>query len=651
MTRYTNLTRTLASLLVIGAVSLTGESSSAGSPVFDLGDGSVGTAYLATPQQEKGSEEAGSAASADLYIPPERLAGHVPDPEAFWVDAQDELEQARRELDQSRPRLEQLEEARRELEEARRDDDQARIRAIESRIKNVDPQIEDVEDLDDRIGQLKDRIGHLDSRIKYLPRVLQRIETIRRPARLELTLEEAIRRTLANNYLIQTLSYNPAIEATRVVEAQAAFDAVFFTNVIKNKVDRPTGSELMSTDLDFFQMSTGLRKLLPSGMQLGGRYELQRTKQAFVFQQINPEYISKFILEMRQPILRNFGIDFNRSLILVAKNDRRISDLAFRRQVRDTLRQVEELYWRLVQARRDVVITPRLLADFEEIYEYLVARRDFDITPVQIAATKADLEQSRADFVGRRANVFDAEDRLIALMNDPDINLADSVELIPEDFPQLQHIVIDQLAEVQTALDNRTEIKEQELRVATAKIGVGRAKNAELPRFDLTFRTTVDGLAKNADKSFDEVSRRKFIEYYVGVEFEVPVGNRGPRAAHRRAQLQHAQAVAQLRQRFEEIILDVNLAARQLQTSYDQVGPAFESAEAREREVESIVARAERKDHNTLINELGARQRLANIRRAMLSVMVEYNIAIVDLERAKGTLLQYNDVVIPTEVD
>lgn len=549
----------------------------------------IAAAPAAMQQQTAPTGEPEGILGGELFIPPNRLSFHVPDPEVAAKNAHEELDRAR--------------------------------------------------EADDKAA------------VNFQNRVLERIGTIRREDRMHLTLEDAIRRTLANNYTIDIMRYNPAIESTRVVEAEAAFDALFFTNVIKNNVDRPTGSELMSTDLDFFQLSTGVRKLLASGMQVGGRYELERTKQAFVFQQINPEYVSRFVLEMRQPMLRNFGIDFNRSLILVAKHDRRIGDLTFRRQIRDTLRQVEEMYWRLVQVRRDVVITARLLAEFEAIYEWLVARQAFDITPVQIAAAKADLEQAKADFVIRRAGVFNAEDRLIAVMNDPDVNLTGGMELLPDDFPQLQRIVVDQLGEVQTALDNRTEIKEQELQIAKAKIGVGRAVNAALPRVDLTFRVTHTGLSGTADRSFDELSRRKYIEYFVGVELEVPIGNRGPRAAHRRAELLHSQAVAGLRRAFEDVILDVNLATRRLDTAFDAIGPSFESAEARDREVESIQARAERKDHNTLINELGAQQRLANIRRSMLNAMVEYNIAIVDLERAKGTLLEYNNVIVPTEVD
>lgn len=488
-----------------------------------------------------------------------------------------------------------------------------------------------------------------NAQITQTTRVIRRVDEIRRPDQRSLTLDEAIRISLESNYDIEVASFEPAIQTTRLVEAQAAFDAVFFTNIIKNNIDRPSGSQLTATDLDLFQSSYGVRKVLPSGMTASAAYELNRTKSTLEFQGVNPEYTSNFVLEMRQPMLRGFGLDYNRSLIMIARNDRRISQHAFERQVRDTLRLVDEYYWRLVEARRDIVITSRLLADFEAIYEYLEARQAFDITPVQLSATLANLQQARADFVRRRANVFDAEDRLVSVMNGTDLNLAQSVEIIPEELPQTPQIVIDRLAEVQTALQYRPELREQELRVASAQILVGRAKNEELPRFDLTWRTTYDGLAQNADGSFDQMTQGNFIEYFIGVEIEVPIGNRGPKAAHKRARLQYEQQVSQLKATFERVILDVNLVVRALQTAFDQIVPSFEAAEAREREVQSIVARAERKDINTLTTELNARQSLAGARRAMLGSMVNYNIAIADLERAKGTLLQFHNIIIPDE--
>jgi len=482
--------------------------------------------------------------------------------------------------------------------------------------------------------------------IKYHSRVLERIGMVRRPQQITLSLEEAIERALANSFIIDIKRFNPAIETTRVVEAEAAFDSVFFTNATKNKIDRPTGSELAASQMDIFNLDVGLRKLLPTGAQVGATYGLQRQWTAFQYQTVNPEYFSDLALELRQPLLRGFGLDYNRSLIRIADNNRRISVSEFRRQVRDTLRQVEELYWGLVYARRNVVITARVLADYEEMYDYSWARREFDITPVQIASVKANVEQSVAAFVQVRSDLLDAEDRLIAALNDPELDLADDIEIIPTGSPSLDHIVVDRVAEAQVALDNRPEVHEGQLRISNAKIAVGRAKIDQLPKLDTVFSYTVDGLAGTADSSFDQMSTHNFVEYYIGVNFEVPIGNRSARAAHHRARLQYSQALASLKATLEEVILDVNVTVRRLETRYDQIGPSFELAEARDREVTSVVARAERKDLATLNTELSARQNLANARRTLLNSMIDYNLSMVDLERAKGTLLQFYNVVL-----
>jgi outer membrane protein len=484
------------------------------------------------------------------------------------------------------------------------------------------------------------------ARINVLTRGIERMNLVRRPEKMHLSLEDAVRLALENSYRVEVQSFNPAIERTRVVEAEAVFDAVFFSNITKNIVDRPTGSELQATDEDSLSSEFGIRKLAPAGLQTSVAYTFYRSKSDIQFQLINPVYFSDLVLELRQPFLRGFGLDYNLSAIRVAKNNKRISNLAFAREVQDTIRDVEERYWDLVFARRNVVITARLLAEFEQIYEYLDARKDFDIMPVQIAATRANLETSKAEFVRVCANLADAEDALIALMNTDKINLADDIEIIPDDFPAIDRIEVDRLAEVQTALDNRREIEEQELRIDNAKIAVGRAKVEELPRLDVVFQYQIDGLGGTWDQSFDEMSRHNFVEYYIGVQFEWPIGNRGARAAHRRADLQRAQAMASLKSVLEGIILEVNFAARALDTAYEQIEPSYESAQAREREVESIVARAERKDINTLNSELSARQSLANSRRVMLRSILDHHLAITNLERAKGTLLRYNNIYI-----
>lgn len=518
--------------------------------------------------------------------------------------------------------------------------------------ESVDPQ-RFIHHIPDPIQARRDSLEAMkegtEAQRRFHQRLLERLDSIRRPNRIGLRLEDATRRALANSFAIEVQRYNPAVESTRVIEAQAAFDAVFFSNLTKQIQDRPTASELAARDFDLFRWESGIRKLLPTGMQITTSYSLQRTSTSLAFQQLNPEYFSDFKVSFRQPLLRGFGIDHNLSAIRVSQNNRRISDLQFRQDIRDLLREVEVAYWQLVLARRDLVVTAHLLEEFQDIYQYLLARKDFDVTKIQIEDTRANLEFSKAEFLAKRATVRNAEDRLLALINDPDLNLVDQYEIFPEDLPTIGPFEVDRLGELQTALEMRPEIKQSKLRVANAKIAVGQAINQALPRLDLSFSYIVDGIGPSADDSFDEVTKHDYTEYVVGIELEVPIGNRAGRAREVRARLSHSQAKAALRQQIENVILEVNLALRELTTTYEQIQPRFETVEAGERQVESILARAERKDFTQLNAELGARRSLGNGRRLLLQAILNYNTAIIDLERAKGTLVQYNNVVISQE--
>ncbi len=489
--------------------------------------------------------------------------------------------------------------------------------------------------------------------------VLEWVAPVKRSEQLWLTLPDTLHRALANNFAIRVESYNPAVETTRLVEAEAMFDATFFLNISNNKQDRPSGSVLAGTQIQTFNIEGGIRQLLPTGMQVSTSLSTQRSWNNFQFQTIKPEYFSQFVVQFQQPLLRGFGLDFNRSQIKIARNNRCIADLGFRQRVRDILLDTETAFWRLAQSRRLVPVSARLIAGYQRIYEELYQRRHFDVLLIQISETKARLEAAKSDHVRVLNEVRNAEDRLISLMNDPAVDLADDIEIIPVDVCDgrspirlpYEQVVIDRLAEVQAALDHREELKEAKLQIDNAKIYVGAAKNDALPRFDVLFRYAVDGLGKTADSSFDEVTKNDFHEYYVGLEFEVPIGNRQRRAAERRARLTHAQAIAALKQVFEQVILDVNVSARRLNTAYDVLQPNYASMQASEDRLESTVVRAERKDWLQLNQELNAHQALAHARQTMLDSLASYSIAIVELERSKGTLLEYDGVVITGQTE
>jgi len=384
---------------------------------------------------------------------------------------------------------------------------------------------------------------------------------------------------------------------------------------------------------------------MPTGAALSTTYNLNRVDTSLAqYITINPSYTSQFMVEWRQPLLRSFGLDVNRAAISVALNTSHIARYKFRQEVREVLALVEKTYWQLCQARSDVVIQQQLIRQTEDTLTQTKAREGFDVYQVQISQVESKLAIRRAEYVQIRNRVQDLEDQLKGLLNDPELPLGQDIEIIPANYPIIGPVVLDSISEVQAALENRAEIHQSKLNIENARINIAVAKNQALPKFDLLFRYTLSGLASNPGRAFDEMSTSHFQDYFVGVSFEYPIGNRAARASLRKADLQRKQAISGLREVIEKVILEVSVAVRALQTAYNQLEPAKKAVEASAENLEAIEKRTTDFSPAFLEVRLNAQETLASARRSLLSALVNYNVALVDLERAKDTLLQYDQV-------
>jgi outer membrane protein TolC len=495
---------------------------------------------------------------------------------------------------------------------------------------------------------LEQQKSDLIERQKACPRLIARVQSIVRPNVVRLTLTDAIHRALLNSQQIQIAAYAPAIDAARVVEAEAQFDAVFFSEFSYDKKNRPSSSQLTGTNSDNRAWQTGIRKLLSSGMQVQTGYSVTRTSSDLVYQTLNPAYSDQFFVEFRQPLLKSFGTDYTRSQAESRKLDRSINEEKLRQQIRENLFNVEQAYWRLYEARRNITVVARLLTDLETILYSLRQRYElgFDVYKVQVSMTESRYEKQVAQFVQLRNQVYQAEDTLKALLNDPQLNLVHDLEIIPVDAPVTEPLIIDRIGEVTAALSYRSELHEARLQIQQAQIAIGVAKNQALPKLDLTFRYVVDGLGANWDRSFSQLSENDFNEYLLQLQFEWPIGARSGEAVIRQARLQQAQAIASHRGQIEQVILETQNAIRDIYTAYDQIGPNMRSALAAADQLYATQARMQRLDLPNLQVELDAHELLASSRQSLLQSVSDYNISLINLERRKGTLLTFNNIVL-----
>lgn len=471
-------------------------------------------------------------------------------------------------------------------------------------------------------------------------------EDIRLSKRVELTLYDAIRRALEHSFALRVQAYEPAISVMDVVQAEAAFDAVLQSNLSWTELDTPTASELQGSYSDTRVWDMTVSKLLATGATASFGYNVTRQRTNLQFVTVNPSYDNNWVSEIRQPLLRGFGVDVNRAGIDMARYNSRAERERFRRQVRETIFNVERAYWELRQARVEVAIRKQLIEQTQATLDMLEKRKQLDTLPVELSRTTALLRQREADYVAVRNNVRDAEDTLKNLMNDPKLNQGEYIEIIPIEPLATDPMIIDRIAELKQALEHREELKEAELALAAARVSVARMRNQALPRLDLLFSYTINGLGSTWSRAFDQTGDLDFEDYTVGLTFEYPIGNRAARADQRRAELQRDQARDALKQTVEQVILEVDTAVRALQASYEALNPSVAAASAAYDNLQVIEARKTTLDPTFLDLRLSAQETLATSRSAVLQALVQYNTAIVQLERAKGTLLEYNNIML-----
>jgi len=505
-----------------------------------------------------------------------------------------------------------------------------------------------------RLTEIRDTVR--ESRvIKNYERVVDKsreyLRALNRASSMRLSLEECVQRALDGSYTIRAGSYGPAIARNHIVSAEAAFDGVFFLETNWAARDQATASDLASSFSDTRVYEGGFRQLLPTGMQVQTSLAHTRTFTNLSFATINPAYESRFTVAFTQPLMRGFGLDYNRAPIELAKLDHRISYETFVRQVRETLMNVERAYWQLAQLRRLAFILAESVAQNYVTYKNMEERQTHDASPVELANSRSRWKNRETDLIEVFQRIRDAEDVLKNLMNDGELTLASSVAIIPTDEPLVSPLVLDLLAEVRTAVDNRSEIREAKLRVEQSRVRTARAKNETLPQLNLNFTYEVQGLEQSADQSFDRLTANRFRSYSVGVSFSYPIGNRGPRADLRSARFAEAQTVVQLRASMDNVVQEVNAAVRDLELRFEQIPAAYEAVYNANLNLRALQARSLQVSPEYLNTELSGVENVANTRQRLLQILTDLNVALVELERSKGTLLNYNNVVLADAAD
>jgi outer membrane protein len=444
------------------------------------------------------------------------------------------------------------------------------------------------------------------------------------PKELELTLEQCRAMALENNLDLKVQLINPAIAAQRVNEEEARFESAFNSDISFGKFDAPSPSylgDISGSQFENFRTDLGVSVPLRSG----GTF--------------NPYYTSNLTLSISQPLLRNAGRRANTHAIRIARYEQQITDARTKLEVISVIAALDRVYWRLYAARRELEVRKKQYDLAKAQLEQ--AQRFVDLgerAQVEVIRAEAGVAQQLEAIIVAENNLRDRERELKRVINKAGLEMQAPTVLIPATVPDPVHYEFQGKQLVEEAINNRMEMLELELQIAEDISTIDYLRNQALPLVTAGYTYNINGLGKTRSDSFDLLFDKSFEDHRVGLQLLVPLGNKAAKSRLLAALYQRRQRLVTRQNRRELIELEVLNAVDQLEANWQRILASRQSAI-----LDGRLYEAERRQFElglrTSTDVLQAQTTFADAQSAEILALAEYQIALVDLSYATGTLL------------
>jgi outer membrane protein TolC len=343
-------------------------------------------------------------------------------------------------------------------------------------------------------------------------------------------------------------------------------------------------------------------------------------------------------LNLRQPLLQGAGPFVTRAGITIAQLGERASLSELRSQLLREISVSLQLYYDLVFAVANVDVLRVSLAQAEELLRVNTAKYNAGVLPeLDVLQAQADVASRLQDVIVALQQVEFASDRLRLQL--AEIGDKRDVSLRPADKATVPPITLNEKAFISTALSKRPEMELTALAIEQSNIRVGVAENATLPRLDAQVGVSLAGANVGKQGAFSDLYDREGSSWNAGLVFSYPLQNRSARGRLSQSRRDLELATIQRQQIRDQILLEVRNAIRSVETNRQKVEVGRATVEFNLAKVESGQKR-QQVGLATSFDVLAFQRDLANARSQLIQSVVDLNKSLIQLEEAKGTLLE-----------
>ena len=471
------------------------------------------------------------------------------------------------------------------------------------------------------------------------------------PAGGTMSLQDCIQTALAHNFDVQVQRINPQISLYNLDAAYSGYDPIFNVsgkhtyNVSPGSYNSYTGTNSPSSISDANSFSSGISGgLLPWGLQYGLNSSLSESYGKNSFGGFDNSSANVGVT-LTQPLLKNFWIDSTRLNIRVAKNRLKYSEQSLRQQLITSVTAVANAYYELIYAQQNVQVQSNALVLAQ-------TQLDQDNQRVQIGTLAIlSVQQDESQVAQAKANLIAAQSTLDTDQNTLKNLLTDNYSQWHDTDiqPSEALLALSQTFDLQDSwtkgMARRPDLLQAKLNVEQSGIQLKYDRNQLLPALDLTGSYGYTGSGREFDNSADNVGEGNAPNYSYGAQLTVPLGNLGPRNQYKAAKAALQQIELQFKQLEQNIMVQIDNAVKQAQSSYQSV-----QATRQARIYAEAALDAEQKTYAvgkaTTFEVLTYQNNLTAARSQEIRALANYNEALATLAQQEGATLERHNINI-----
>lgn len=483
--------------------------------------------------------------------------------------------------------------------------------------------------------------------------VTRPIPTERREA---VSLADAVVKALQNNLDISIGRQTRESRLADIVIEQAKFDPTVSLNGQYNRqvtpLNRPvlgfTGANLQKIttfDQNTSTVTADITQNLPTGANYDLNYSPQRSfvggPNTFLF---NPAWTGGLALTVTQPLLKNFGMEVNRTFISIAQNNATVEQHVFLDRVLTVIASVEQTFWEVVFSNESLKVAQAALKAAEELLASNRAKAKAGVMSiVDVLQAEAAVASRVEQILVAEKSIRDQEDQLRRLLNPAEEELRQDLRLIPVDPPTTVLEAISLQEAIDIAIERRPEILQAGKNVESSDLNVKFAKNQLLPT--LSFQGTMGLSGLGAD--YGDATRRNFggdfYNYGAGLVLSYPLGNRSAYSTYNKRQLESRNAQSSLQSVRQQVIVGVREAVRRVHTDFKRIETTKSARIMAEKQLQAEQERL-KVGLSTTRFVLDFQRDLATAQGNELRAIVDYNKSLSNFARNKATTLERYDL-------